>query len=255
MYPLRSLLLIILSSILLFSCTKTEEDLDAETCSNMQHLTITSNSPVSIGQEIKFSVPEVGGYRIYSWHGPNNFQDQYPAHTISYAELKHEGWYYVAVSNNSCATKIDSVYIDVKLLQGTPGCTVAANHTTYSNLFDDTYTYVNKGIESNYGLKSLKANGVGNMVIYFHWFWRTAEPEDGIYTTINTPLFDQIDANYNKVFITTTNSSIYWASHENQNVYVSHAGGKLQVRFCNLNMSGSNGTSYTTVASGNLLEL
>jgi hypothetical protein len=221
----------------------------------MRNLTITSNSPVTIGQEIKFSVPEVGGYRIYSWHGPNNFQEQYPAHTISYAELKHEGWYYVAVSNNSCETKIDSVYIDVKLQQGAPPCTVTTNQTIYNFLFDDNYTYVTKGIESTYGLKALRASGVGNMTIYFHWFWRTAEPEDGIYTTANTPLFGQIDANYNKVFITTTNSSIYWGSHENQQVYVSHVGGKLQVRFCALTMGGNNGSSYTIAASGNVLEL
>jgi hypothetical protein len=256
MHKAKSLLIIIISSLALFSCTKTDEDADANTCSNMRHLRITATTPVTIGQEIKMSVPEVGGYRLYNWSGPDNFNNyQYPDYSIGYAELKHEGWYYVSVSNSSCEIKVDSVYIDVKLPQGTPSCTVANNNTTYSNLFDDSYTSVTKGIEPTLALKSLSATGNGNMIIYFHHYWRTAEPEDGIYTTINTPLFEQFDANYNKVYITTTKGSIYWGSHENQQVYVSHVNGKLQVRFCNLNMSGYNGTSYFTSASGNVLEL
>jgi hypothetical protein len=252
----KSLLFFIAATLLLTSCKKlqTQQDSDEATCANIKNITITSNSPVNIGDPIKFSVPEVGGYRIYTWNGPDNFRDQYPEHTISYAELKHEGWYYVSVSNNSCETKIDSVYIDVKLQQGTPPCNVTANTATYSNLADDAFSYRYKGIESTFGLLSLEGSGNGNIYIYFHPEWRTREPEDGIYTTTNVPLFDQVDYNYNKVFITTTKSSIYWSSHQGQQVYISHVAGKLQVRFCNLDMSGYNGNSYTTTASGNITE-
>ncbi|HET6994569.1 MAG TPA: hypothetical protein VFI06_06290, partial [Chitinophagaceae bacterium] len=72
----------------------------------------------------------------------------------------------------------------------------------------------------------------------------------------DTQLFTQSDGNYNKVFITTVKSSIYWASHPGQTVYVSHVNGKLQVRFCGLTLSGSNGgTGFTTLASGNVVQL
>jgi hypothetical protein len=244
-------------SVLFFSCKKqqTDDDLDAQTCANMQNLKITATTPVTIGSPIQINVPEVGGYRIYTWHGPNNFTSQYPENAVTtYAELKHEGWYYVTVSNQACNVKVDSVYVDVKLVQGTPSCSIASNKTIYSNLFDDTYASVKKTIDGSTSLFVLDAYSPANMKVFFHPFWRTKEPEDGIYTTVSTPTFDQTDYNYNKVFITTTKSSIYWSSQPNQTVYISHVSGKLQVRFCSLLMSGYNGTSYTTSASGNLLE-
>ncbi|MBS1733376.1 MAG: hypothetical protein JST02_08780 [Bacteroidetes bacterium] len=237
------------------SCKKvTEED----NCNNINNSSITATTSVEIGQPISINIQEVGGYRVYSWIGPDNFDSQYPENSISYAELKHEGWYYVHIASlEGDCEKSDSVYIDVKLNQGNPSCTVANNTTTFNNLPDDSYNSVQKMIESSLSLKVLEASGPlgANMTVYFHPNWRTKEPEDGIYTTINTPLFDQIDNNYNKVFITTTKQSIYWACWENQTVYVSHVAGKLQVRFCNFNMGGSNGSSgFTTVTSGNIVE-
>jgi hypothetical protein len=205
----KSLPFFIAATLLFTSCKKlqTQQDSDAATCANISNITITSNSPVNIGDPIKFSVPEVGGYRIYNWNGTNNFQDQYPDHIIDYAELKHEGWYYGSVSNNSCETKIDSVYSDVKLLQGTPACNVTTNAATYSNLADDTYNYRRKGIESTYRLLSLEGSGNGNLTVYFHPEWRTKEPEDGIYTTTNVPLFDQVDYVLNSASLKTIHKS------------------------------------------------
>jgi hypothetical protein len=246
----------ILISLSFYSCKKTPSE-DELTCININNATLFSNSPVTIGQPISFGTQEVGGYRLYSWRGPNNYSDQYPTDGFSYAELKHEGWYYLSlISIAGDCQKIDSFYMDVKLQQGTPLCTVTNNTTTYNNLFNDSYTSVTKGIDPNFSQKYLDCSGglYSNMKIYFHTSWRTKEPEDGIYNTINTPVFGQIDYNYNKVFITTTKNSIYWSSHDNQQVYVSHIGSKLQVRFCNLSMGGYNGTSYTTIASGNIIE-
>ncbi len=227
------------------------------TCINIGNATLFHNSPVVIGQTIKFGTQEVGGYRIYSWRGPNNYTNQYPDDSIIYAELKHEGWYYLSLfSANGDCQKIDSFYMDVKLQQGTAPCTVTANTTTFNNLPDNSYTSIVKGIDPSLSQKWLTCNGPSsaNLQIYFHTGWRTKEPEDGIYVTQNTPVFDQTDYNYNKVFISTTKSSLYWSSHANQTIYVSHVGTKLQVRFCNLSMSGYNGTSFTTIASGNIIE-
>jgi len=248
------LFLLFLVFALISGCKK--QDPVQSTCDNIQKATIAYNSPVTIGDTVHFETQEVGGYRIYSWIGPHNFTSQEPVNTIFGADLENEGWYYLDLfsANGSCQ-KIDSFYLDVKLKQGTPSCTVAANTTSYNNLAGDSYTSATKGIDPNFSQKSLLCFGSNSsMTVYFHTHWRTKEPEDGIYYTINTPLFDQTDDNYNKVFITTTKQSIYWASYEGQVVYISHAGSKLQVRFCQLSLAGNNGNSFTTIASGNLLE-
>ncbi len=242
--------------VVICSCKKVKTE-DEITCINIANATVINNSPVTIGQTIIFGTQEVGGYRIYSWHGPDNYTNQYPDDSIPNAELKHEGWYYLSLfSVDGNCQKVDSFYMDVKLQQGTAPCSVTNNTTTYNNLPNDSYTSVVKGIDPGLSQKWLTCSGpsFANLKIYFHTNWRTKEPEDGIYITQNTPVFGQTDYNYNKVFITTTKSSIYWSSHENQLVYVSHVGSKLQVRFCNLSMSGYNGTSYTTIASGNIIE-
>ncbi len=246
--------------VIAVSCAKKKtNDAEKGNCDNIEHATVTSNSPVTIGETIKFGTQEVGGYRIYEWRGPDNYNEQEPSDSITDANLENEGWYYLhlnSLDDNSCQ-KFDSVYIDVQLKQGTPACSIANYTCDYNNLGTDNYTSVQKRIESTYSLKSLSASGPSgaNIIIYFHQYWRDHEPEDGIYATTNVPSFDQFDNNYNKIFITTTKSSIYWSSYEGQNVYISHVNGKLQVRLCNLSMGGYNGTSYTTIASGNVVEL
>ena len=246
--------LIILSVLTVQACKK--QDAGEVTCQQIQNATITYKSPVTIGDEIKFEAPDIDGYRVYNWNGPNSYSNQSPQNYIQYAELKNEGWYYLNIfSSDGNCQKIDSFYLDVKLEQGTPTCTQTTNTTNYSNLGQDAYTSVTKYIEPNFSQKALLCYGAGtNMTVYFHTHWRTAEPEDGIYYTQNIPVFDQADNNYNKVFITTTKQSIYWSSNSDQKVYISHVGSKLQIRFCNLSMSGNNGSNYTTIATGNLQE-
>lgn len=261
LYPLiittmkRMILFALPLSILLSSCIK-PKDSDPETnCGKIQQATMFSNSPVTMGQTLKFGTQEVGGYRIYDWSGPNFFDGQSPADSFMDAQLTLEGWYYLHLySLEDNCEKFDSIYIDIRLQQGTPPCTVANNTTDYNNQFDDTYTSVTKTIDAGTSLKKLYATGPNgvNLTIFFHPQWNNTEPEDGIYTTVNTLSFS---GNYNKVFVTTTKSSIYWSSREGYNVYVSHVNGKLQVRFCNLSMGGSNGTSFTTIASGNVIQL
>lgn len=254
----KSVFCILLLSFIFLSCKKENADVEA-VCQNIQNVTIASNSPVTIGQKFKFGTQEVGGYRVYKWQGPNNYSGQNPSDSITNVQLQNEGWYYLTLTSSyssSNCRKIDSVYLDVKLLQGTPPCLVSTNTATYNNLPNDTYASISKYINSTFSQKVLAANStaLSSLTIYFHTHWRTAEPEDGIYTTIDSPVFDQADNNYNKVFITATKSSIYWSSAANQTVYISHVGSKLQVRYCNLSMGGSFGASYTTITSGNVVE-
>jgi hypothetical protein len=240
---------LIATAITLFSCTK-----QTNNCQNIQNARASSNGPVTIGDSLRIYTQEVGGYRVYSWTGPNYFTSQEPFNVIPYAELKNEGWYYVSISNSDCNTKVDSVFVDVKLKQGTPSCNIAANTSSFNNLPNNSYSSIQKLYDPTYSFLSLRASGTVSMYVFFHDYWKTHEPEDGIYETTNIPSFSG-EPNYNKVFINTTISSIYFSSHEYQTVYVSHVSGKLQVRFCNLTMSGTNGaSSFTTIASSNLIQ-
>jgi len=252
-----NLLLCFAAILVLGSCKKVSDPNDPSDptyCDALNNIHITATTSLQIGQTIKLSVPEIGGYRIYSWIGPNNYTNQYPDDSITYASLKHEGWYYLNVTKPDCNTKFDSVYVDILLNQGTPACNIAANACTFSNLFDDNFTSVHRSLDPGYGVLTIAAYGTADMKVLFHPQWNSREPEDGIYNTINVPTFDQVDGNYNKVFISTVKQGIYFASHPDQQVYVSHLNGKLQVRFCALAMSGSNGTTYNTAASGNLVD-
>ncbi len=248
-------LMMVATIFVLLSCNK-EKISEEITCENIQNITLLSNSPVKIGEMIRFGTQEVGGYRVYDWHGPNNYWGQTPIDSII-ADKKNQGWYYLRLTTpDGKCQKIDSMYIEVKLEQGEPPCNVSTNSTIYNNLPADNFTIVTKGIERSFSQKALSGSGgiFSEITVYFHTHWRSLEPEDGIYTTINSPLFDQADNSYNKVNIALTKSSIYWTSYEGQSIYVSHVGSKLQVQFCNLEMGGNNGTSYRTMASGNIVE-
>ena len=240
----------VIFSIFLLCCQKKGNN----NCESIQNVSVSYNGPVTIGDSLKIYTQEVGGYRIYSWRGPDNFMSQEPRNTIYDVQLKNEGWYYLTLSNNECNTKVDSIYADVKLQQGSPSCSIPNKNCTFNNLASDTYSSIQKRYDPTYGFLSLECSGTSDLDIYFHDYWKTHEPEDGIYETINVPSFG-IDKNYNKVFISTIKSSIYFKTYEGQIVYVSHVNGKLQVRFCNLSMAGTNNSfSYTTLASGNLIQ-
>jgi hypothetical protein len=249
---LRYLSLFIAIPVILNSCIKVtdeEEEIELQ-CNAIKGVQLSTNSPVMIGDELKINATEVGGYRIYHWTGPDLFQSQDPANSMT-ATMSKEGWYYLSLSNPDCETKVDSIYVDVKIKPGTAPCTVSNNTATYSNLGNDNFTSVSKTIDASTSLLKLRGSGSGaELQVFFHPHWRTSEPEDGMYKTTNNPILSTNDGNYNKVFISTVKSSIYWACHDFQDVYVSHVNGKLRVQFCSVTLSGSNGSnSFTTVVS------
>ena len=246
---------LIVAIALFTSCKKTVSNNTAgDVCADIKATKIVAPSVVVYGQQINVDVEKVVEETIYDWRGPANFSTYSNKFEFFNATLRNRGMYYLNVNNQDCETHVDSVYINVKLPQGTPTCNTTMNTGMYNNLANDSYTTVSKGIDASYGYKSLNCYGVGTLKVLFQQYWLNKEPEDGIYTTISSPTFDQIDYEFNKVFVTTTKSSIYWASQPDQKVYVSHVNGKLQVRFCDLILSGYNGTSFTTKLSTNIIQ-
>jgi hypothetical protein len=249
---MQKLSFLFLSTIIIFtSCEK-----NTNNCPQINAARARSNSPITVGQTLKIWTGEIDG-TTYQWNGAFGFTSQYAADSIPNAQVNNSGWYYLYVNSlddNNC-TKHDSVYVDVRLQQDTAPCSISNNTFAYNNMADMSFTTVYKSIESTYSLKSLYASSwSGDVNIYFAPYWRDFEPQDGVYTTYNSPLFDPVDPIFNKVTITTITNGIYWASWPNQTVYVSHVNGKLKVSFCSLQMSGSNGTSFTTIADGNIIE-
>jgi hypothetical protein len=246
-------------TIFLVSCIKqTTEDPDATVvCTSISSIKATATpTTITIGESSTIAVTNVVDV-IYSWTEPFNNSVYARTLDVSNAGLKDRGWYYVNAYNPNCtATKSDSVYLNVKLKQGTPACTIPNNTCNNSLVSSETYSSITRGIDASYGVLSLSASTAGGDIRFlFHPHWKFVEPEDGIYETINSPTFDPVNPEYNKVFFTITKSSIYWASWADQTVYVSHLNGKLQVRFCNLNLNGSlGGPVYTNKSSANLIQ-
>src|ERR1700741_2937218 len=98
MKPKTNLLFLLMLICITTSCNKLTMS-DGDPCYNYRHITVTSNSPVTIGQTINFRTQEVGGDRIYSWTGPDNYSGESPTNTIYYAEPANEGWYYLNLSS------------------------------------------------------------------------------------------------------------------------------------------------------------
>jgi hypothetical protein len=247
----KTFVYLLFALIYLSACEK-----NTNNCTQINAARARSNSPITAGQTLKIWTNEIDG-TTYQWIGPFGFTSQYASESISNAQMNNGGWYYLIVNSlddNNCS-KRDSVYVDVRLQQDTAPCSIAANTITYNNMADQSFSTVFKGIESTYSLKSLYAySSNGDVNIYFAPYWRDFEPQDGVYTTYNSPAFDPVDPVFNKVTITSITNGIYWASWPDQTVYVSHVNGKLKVSFCNLQMSGSNGTSFTTIADGYIVE-
>lgn len=249
---MNKIFLLFLSIATVFSsCEK-----NTNNCSQINAAKARSNSPVRVGQTLKIWTGEIDG-ATYQWSGPFNFTSQYASDSISNVQTTNSGWYYLYVNSlddNNCV-KQDSIYVTVSLNQDTAPCTITSNTIAYNNMADQSFATIYKGIEPTYSMLSLYGySSNGDVNIYFAPHWRTVEPEDGVYTTYNSPVFDPVDPVDNKITVTTITNGIYWASWPDQPIYVSHVNGKLKVTFCNLQMSGSNGTSFTTLADGNIIQ-
>lgn len=95
---MKSIYFFVIGTFLL-SCQK-----QTTNCESIQKARASSNGPVTIGDSVKLYTQEVGGFRVYSWTGPDHFMSQQPRNTIYDAQLENEGWYYLSLSNNECDT-------------------------------------------------------------------------------------------------------------------------------------------------------
>lgn len=237
----------------LWSCKK-----DAgSTCPTSLKLSLSNNSP-AIGESFTITAPKETENNIFNWIGPG-YSSSSNSNTLTLDDIKYwnRGWYYCLKSNSECNTTIrDSVFVDVKLKQGTPSCALTNNFFTSSNLvLDETFTSVTQGMDPTFnamGVYGKGSYGEPTLRVLFNSYNGNTEPVDGIYTTTNMPTFD-VTQQYNDVSVSFIYQGIYFHCRPDQDLYVVHVDGKIQVSFCN--MVFSDGVSITTTCKGKMTEL
>jgi hypothetical protein len=250
--PLSTVLLFIL---LLNGCAKKSNPED--NCAQIPKVKITGAKATTyyVGDTIQLGT-NMTPLGLYSWVTTNSLNaiSNTDGVFIPSCTKYDEGWYYLSVSYPDCASHVDSVYITVTNKVVAAPCNPSNNTISFSGSFPSTsFGSCNLRTDPSTGLKDLSANtssGYPTFDILFNPYWTNREPEDGAYNISATPTFDQNDLY--TVYISSIWSNIYLVAGPGK-VYVSHAGGKLQVTFCSIPVSGSlGGPNYTANASGML---
>ena len=247
--------LTVLSALMLalvcVSCAKEEPT----PCSTEINLTATSTTP-TVGESFSITATQVDVNDMFQWFGPGLSSGVHGSSvTIDNPAYEARGWYHCAKSNVDCGeTVYDSIFIDVKLRQGTAPCTVANNRLECSSVPDADFYSVQKRFDPVFNAMSLYGQaGIGypsDFKLLFNSYNGNTEPVDGIYTTQNSPTFGVTDP-YVAVSLSFVYGGQYFHSHPGKDVYVSHVNGKLSARFCGIPFS--NGANIIT-CSGTITE-
>jgi len=175
------------------SCEKPTND-----CSTDINLISTNTTP-TVGESFTLTALKRSDNDLFHWSGPGNYSGSYGnSITVDNAGYLDRGWYYCSKSNVECGQTIfDSIFIDMKLKQGTAPCTVANNTLTGSAIPNTSFSYVIKQFDPTFNGKSLYAtSSTGyptDLRVLFNSNNGNIEPLDGIYTTTNTITFGQTD--------------------------------------------------------------
>jgi len=85
--------------------------------------TVSSNSPLCVGQTLSLSTSAVGG-ATYNWNGPNTYTSTTQNPTISNVALVNGGTYSLAVTVSGCTSASGTVNVSVNSTPVTPTATV-----------------------------------------------------------------------------------------------------------------------------------
>lgn len=244
---------LIILSVSFFSCKKN----NSNKCPTSTKLN-TSNASPTIGDAFTITAIKESDNDIFYWSGPGYSESTNSNElSINNAKYSNRGWYYCSKANSDCNTTItDSIFIDVKLSQQAPPCTVTNNFFSSSNLVSDiTLTSVKKHMDPTFnamGVYGGDAFGYPSLRVLFNSYNGNVEPVDGVYMTTDKLTFD-VTQEYNVVSVSFIYNGVFFHCQPNQKLYVSHVNGKIQVSFCN--MVFSDGDSITTTCKCKMTEL
>ncbi len=248
--------LVALLSIILLLCGCKKELTPEQNCAKIKNVKIVAGQDSYIvGDEIHLQVNDMPDIAMYVWTHANNpnMISSDPDLVIHYAEKGDEGWYYLNVSNPDCESHFDSIYIEVKNDPTMAPCSPDNNTVTFSSIPDINPASVGWGYNTNWNRRVLRGTGgygYPDFSIYFNTNWDTTEPEDGAYSITTMMETDNFPAY--TVYISSLYDGVLFQANSGK-VYVSHVNGKLRVTFCDVPMTGSDGSySFKTTASGML---
>jgi hypothetical protein len=245
---MKQTIVVFFAAVLSFSaCTK------APNCPAVLNLSV-NNATTTIGGDFKITAPKESDNTTFQWYGPG-INSTTNSNTLEKFNVKYSdrGWYYCSKANSECNTSLqDSIFVDVKLNQETPPCTLTNNYISCSNIPNVSLTSITQGFDPTFNGMAVYGSGsfgYPSFRVLFNSYNGNTEPIDGTYTTTNSLTFD-ITQQYNEVSVSFLYSSIFFHCHPYQKLYVTHVNGKIQVSFCN--MVFSSGSSTLTTCSGKM---
>lgn len=209
-------------------------------CPDSMLIEVTNTSP-TVGEGIRFTAPKESDYDVYTWITPkNNTTTASRYESVDPVKYSDRGWYTCLRQSFECnRTYRDSIFIDVKLKQETPPCTLTNNFISIPALVNVTLSSVTQVYDPTYNAMTLSGSPSAvypAFKIVFNSYNGNTEPIDGTYLTTSTSVFD-FTQEYNEVSVSFFYMGANYHCAPFQNLYVSHAGGKLRVSFCGMNFS------------------
>ena len=256
----QKIVLISFSVIGLISCTKiTDGTTDCDKFKKIK--IIATKKSFYAGEDITLSLvsPDLSNVQ-YEWHVPGEVNAIYSSSglTVSSCSKYNSGVIYLNAYSNDCGAVHDSVNITVTNKPVTAPCTTFIDSIRFSTIPSTSYT-ATKSYDLSFNKEKLEGSSVRGWYypsfrVMFNDYWTGKEPEDGIYVTSAYETLTNIPSVYS-VHVSSLYNSIYYSSKDYDTVYVSHVNNKLSISFCNVNLSGSDGsTTFRTTAKGNLKE-
>lgn len=249
---MRSNLLKAICLLVIFTGCKKE---GGNNCSTNLQLKSSTSTPTA-GESFTITAARVSVNDLFQWSGPGNYSGIYGnSIAVNDPGYQDRGWYYCSKSNTECGQTIyDSIFIDLKLKQGTAPCTITNNSLTGNAIPATSFYSVTKKFDPVFNGKALQATApLGyptDFKVLFNPHNGNTEPADGIYTTTNVILFGMKDP-YVWVSLSFVYNSQFFHCHPDKDVFVSHINGKLSASFCNVPFS--NGTTIINL-SGKVTE-
>lgn len=237
------------SSCLKFDNSPQVSKTKPSSCEDFSNLKMRMVDTFECGKDIYISIDSIEGVRYY-WEGPTliNVPDYLNRIKVTDdANLFHRGWYYVTTSFKNCPSKLDSIYVNVKLNQGKPTCSPPNNTSTYSgsgiNIPNKNFTNVSSNkFSSSFEIYAGGSTG-GDFKLVFSEYWTKNKLETGIYyTTKDNSLYEITDIN--KVYIEDRNYNNRWQAEEKQPVFISYVNGMLTVTICDLYIYDPSNSSF-----------
>ncbi|MCX6208585.1 MAG: hypothetical protein NTZ59_03525 [Bacteroidetes bacterium] len=241
----------ILFGFLFFSLTSCKKANILDDCPDVAKLTVTSNSPVTLGWPIELK--SSNNYSAqYIWTGPNGFSRKgYSGNnlteSITTAAFADSGTYYVKLidGNSGCVLGEGSTQVKVVAAANAP-CTIANNTST------STLGGVGGGSYSgSYGRQS------GNYFLYFSncsdgsylniAFTNTGAPNPGEYLTTGDWYSNTYGSSSVGLYYQTGLSQFIAKSL--QKLYVTRSGSSTTVSFCNIEFTNSVGSTKILISA------